>query len=139
MRNLICLFALLFVISPETWPAQDSPTVLDLQKRSFFYGREYFILRSGRAKMILQADRANLGPAFTFMLFDARNASQTLRKERAFNFAPLEGKHPNRDEHCRRQFQATRRLHSVGGRGRYLTRYDVLGRAPAGLESWIDL
>jgi hypothetical protein len=64
---------------------------LDLQKLSYFYGREYFILRSGRAKMILQADRADLGPAFTFLLFDAENSLQSARKEKAFNFAPEEG------------------------------------------------
>ncbi len=91
MRTLIPLFALLFVIGPKAWPAEDSPSVLDLQKLSYFYGREYFILRSGRAKMIVQADRADLGPAFTFMLFDAGNSFQTLQKDTAFNFAPPGG------------------------------------------------
>ena len=31
--------------------------------RSFFYGREYFVLRSGRVQMIVQADKADLAPA----------------------------------------------------------------------------
>src|ERR1035441_3211938 len=41
--------------------------------------------------MLLQADRADLGPAFTWMLFDAQNAKQSARKESAFNFVPNEG------------------------------------------------
>ncbi len=68
-----------------------TPSLLDLNKAAFFYGREYFILRSGRAQMLLQADRADLGPAFTWMLFDAQDAKQSARKERAFNFVPGEG------------------------------------------------
>jgi hypothetical protein len=93
MRIRICLLALLLplAISPEAWPAEDKPTILDLQRLSFLYGREYFVLRSGRAKMILQADHVDLGPAFTFILVDAVNPSQTHRKEMAFNFAPSGG------------------------------------------------
>jgi hypothetical protein len=68
-----------------------NPALLDLNKAAFFYGREYFVLRSGRAQMLLQADRADLGPAFTWMLFDAQDARQSARKERAFNFVPGEG------------------------------------------------
>jgi len=71
--------------------AEVSPTLLDLNKAAFFYGREYFILRSGRAQMLVQADRADLGPAFTWMLFDAEDAKQSARKERASNFVPGEG------------------------------------------------
>jgi hypothetical protein len=78
-------------MSREAWPAQGSPTAPALQKLSFVYGREYFVLRSGRAKMIVQADRVDLGPAFTFILVDATNPSQTHRKEMAFNFAPPGG------------------------------------------------
>ena len=71
--------------------AEVGPSLLDLNKAAFFYGREYFILRSGRAQMLLQADRADLGPAFTWMLFDAQDAKQSARKERAFNFVAGEG------------------------------------------------
>ena len=71
--------------------AEVSPSLLELNKASFFYGQEYFILRSGHAQMLLQADRADLGPAFTWMLFDAENAKQSARKESAFNFVPNEG------------------------------------------------
>ncbi len=70
--------------------AQADP-VLDLQCRAWFYGRDYFVLRSGRAQMIVQADRADLGPAFTYLLFDAENPGQSARKDRAFNFLPGEG------------------------------------------------
>lgn len=93
MRVRICLLAFLLplAIGPKCLPAQDVPTVLDLQKRSLFDGREYFVLRSGRAKIIVQADRVDLGPAFTFILVDAANPSQTHRKEMAFNFAPPGG------------------------------------------------
>jgi len=93
MRVRICLlaFLLFFATNPECWPAQASPDVLALQKLSFVYGREYFVLRSGRAKIIWQADGVDLGPAFTFILVDATNPSQTHRKEMAFNFAPPGG------------------------------------------------
>ena len=67
-----------------------SPTV-ELNQRAFFLGREYFVLRSGRAQMVVQADRADLGPAFTYLLFDAENARQSAAKDRAFNFAPGQG------------------------------------------------
>ncbi len=66
-------------------------TTLDLNKLAFFLGREYFVLRSGRAQMIVQADRADLGPALTYLLFDAENARQSAAKEGAFNFVPGEG------------------------------------------------
>jgi hypothetical protein len=62
-----------------------------LNGRAYFYGREYFVLRSGRAKIIFQIDRADLGPAFTYMLFDAEDAAQSTHKVRAFNFVKEEG------------------------------------------------
>ena len=71
--------------------AETNTSILDLNKAAFFYGREYFILRSGRAQMLLQADWADLGPAVTWMLFDAQDARQSARKEGAFNFVPKEG------------------------------------------------
>ncbi|MEI7936294.1 MAG: hypothetical protein WCK27_06345 [Verrucomicrobiota bacterium] len=71
--------------------AEVSPAILELNKAAFFHGREYFVLRSGRAQMVVQADRADLGPAFTWLLFDAQDAKQSARKESAFNFVPKEG------------------------------------------------
>jgi len=57
-----------------------------LTDQSYLFGREYYVLRSGRAKMIIQADKVSLGPAFSYMLFDAQNTSQTSRKKKAFNY-----------------------------------------------------
>ena len=71
--------------------ADVTPALLELNKAAFFHGREYFVLRSGRAQMVLQADRADLGPAFTWLLFDAQDAKQSARKEKAFNYVPKEG------------------------------------------------
>jgi hypothetical protein len=71
--------------------AEVSPALLELNKAAFLHGREYFILRSGRAQMLLQADRGDFGPAFTWLLFDAQDAKQSARKDRAFNFLPNEG------------------------------------------------
>jgi hypothetical protein len=82
---------LLSVVAATVGATEVSPALLELNKAAFVYGREYFILRSGRAQMLLQADRADLGPAFTWMLFDALDAQQSARKERAFNYAPNEG------------------------------------------------
>ncbi len=65
--------------------------LVELSKRPFFYGREYFVLRSGRAQLIIQADKADIGPAFSYMLFDAQNSAQSARKENALNFTPSEG------------------------------------------------
>lgn len=59
--------------------------------RSYFFGRDYYVLRSGRAKMIIQCDKADVGPAFTYMLFDANESSQTSRKNKAFNYMPGKG------------------------------------------------
>ena len=82
---------LLIAVATAGIAAEVSPALLELNKAAFFYGREYFILRSGRAQMLLQADRADLGPAFTWMLFDAQDPQQSARKDRAFNFVPNEG------------------------------------------------
>lgn len=65
--------------------------LVELARRPFFYGREYFVLRSGRAQMIVQADRADLGPAFSYLLFDLENARQGVTKEGAFNFLTNQG------------------------------------------------
>ena len=89
-RRAHCLLVL-FIATAGVAAGEISPALLELNKASFFYGREYFILRSGRAQMLLQADRADLDPAFTWMLFDAQNAKQSARKESAFNFVPNVG------------------------------------------------
>lgn len=63
----------------------------NLTDQSYFYGRKYFVLRSGRAKIIVQSDKANIGPAFTYLLYDAQNSAQIDRKEKAFNYVSQEG------------------------------------------------
>jgi hypothetical protein len=72
--------------APET-----NLALVALNRQPFFYGREYFVLRSGRAQLIVQADRVDLGPAFTYLLFDAQNARQSVSKEGACNFIPGQG------------------------------------------------
>jgi len=66
--------------------ASELPTTVDLNALSWFYGRDYFVLRSGRAQMIIQADKADLGPAVTFLLFDNKNARQSAHKQNALNW-----------------------------------------------------
>lgn len=94
MKNtqILVLGLMLSSFAPAaSWGGEPASALLELNKLSFFYGREYFVLRSGRAQMILQADRADLGPAFTYMLFDARDARQSHRKDGAVNFDPAGG------------------------------------------------
>ena len=67
------------------------PTRRELNELAYFYGREYFVLRSGRAKVIFQIDRADVGPAITYMLFDAEDATQSTKKDGAFNFDAEDG------------------------------------------------
>ena len=47
----------------ERKSSAENKQTLTLYEDSFFYGRRYFIIRSGGATMILQADHADLGPA----------------------------------------------------------------------------
>ncbi len=78
----------------QTLPAvavEYDKAALPLLKRPFFYGRDYFVLGSGRTKMIVQADKADLGPAFLYLLFDADNVLQSKDKHRALNFADGQG------------------------------------------------
>ncbi|MBI4658820.1 MAG: hypothetical protein HY735_08255 [Verrucomicrobia bacterium] len=93
MRRSIPFFAIGLLLLTACCGLASSPsvTVLDLNKLPFFLGREYFVLRSARAQMIVQADRADLGPGLTWMLFDVQDARQSVRKEGAFNFIPGEG------------------------------------------------
>jgi hypothetical protein len=86
MTRRLLLLALLCGCVAPTWSAETNLTLVELNKLPFFLGREYFIQRSGRARMILQADRADLGPAFTYLLFDMQNARQSVRKDGACNF-----------------------------------------------------
>ncbi|NOY61017.1 MAG: hypothetical protein GXO75_19070 [Calditrichaeota bacterium] len=86
--TMIVLFGsigLLYSKSPENFYFKDQ-TQLRHNTRTFFHGRKYFFLRSGRALMILQSDKADVGPAITYWLFDAGTPSQSGKKSKAFNF-----------------------------------------------------
>ena len=91
MRVRSALVCLCLLGAASSRAADINPALVELNKLPFFYGREYFVLRSGRAQMIVQADKADLGPAFTFLLFDVENARQSVRKEGAFNFDKTNG------------------------------------------------
>lgn len=83
MKSLFVLFLFFCLISQAQ--------VEQLIDQSYLFGRDYYVLRSGNAKMVVQCDKADVGPAFGFMLFDAREPAQTARKDRAFNYVPKKG------------------------------------------------
>lgn len=83
MRSLFVLFLFFFLASQAQ--------VEQLIDQSYLFGRDYYVLRSGSAKMVIQCDKADVGPAFAYMLFDARESAQTSRKDRAFNYVPKKG------------------------------------------------
>ena len=74
----------------DSFMASDS-TQLRYNSLTYFYGRNHFFLRSGRALMVIQADKADVGPALTYWLFDAGNPKQSGLKVNAFNFNPQAG------------------------------------------------
>lgn len=84
--KLRSFFGWLLCLCPLTAASQQS-----LVDQGYFAGRDYYVLRSGRAKMVLQADRVSLGPSFQFLLFDAEQTDQTKRKNRAYNYLPGQG------------------------------------------------
>jgi hypothetical protein len=75
----------------DSTKAESQSSLLHLKDASFFHGRHYFVLRSGRAQMIIQADQADLGPALTYLLFDSQTPRQSSRKSQALNYVPGEG------------------------------------------------
>ena len=91
MRSLAALIIVAALATPSARPATVDPAVVASLKKSFVHGREYFVLRSGRAKLIAQADQVDVAPAFLYLLFDAQDNQQSARKERAFNFAEGQG------------------------------------------------
>lgn len=92
MKKHIAIASLVLLSSAAMLRSEElSASFQALNKQPFFLGREYFVLRSGRAELIVQADRADLGPALTYLLFDSQNASHSARKDRAFNFDPTAG------------------------------------------------
>ncbi|MEI6656090.1 MAG: hypothetical protein WCP45_15100 [Verrucomicrobiota bacterium] len=89
--GIAALVAALHATASDVSAASLDPALVALHQRSFLHGREYFVLRSGRAKLIVQADQADLGPAVMYFLFDADNNHQSNRKDKAFNFAQGQG------------------------------------------------
>lgn len=67
--------------------------LLNLQQRPYLDGRHYAVLRSGWAQLVFQADTVDLGPAQTWMAFDARYSAQSIRKSNAFNWDRGKGLH----------------------------------------------
>ncbi len=80
----------LLLTSAAVSAAPDS-TMIHLNNYSYFYGRQYYVLRSGRTQMFIQADKVDLGSAFTYLLFDAENSHQSARKDSACNYDPRSG------------------------------------------------
>jgi hypothetical protein len=66
-------------------------TLNKFNNSAYAFGREYYVLRSGRTQMFLQSDKADFGSAFTYLLFDSQNARQSVRKDSASNYSPGSG------------------------------------------------
>lgn len=84
---------------PNTPPPLEGATIAEFQLEnrkeddpgylgSFEKGREYFFLRTGKTKFILQADENGTVPAFTWMTFNAEIPSQSASKINALNYSP---------------------------------------------------
>ena len=104
--------------------------VSQLVDQSYFFGRDYFLLRSGRAKMVIQCDKADVGPAFTYLLFDATESAQTSRKEKAFNYSPGKGFASSALEVIMKNYSFTALGHNT------LTRWTVENGIPSVEATW---
>ena len=96
MIVLIGAFNLSYSQSPKHFDYVDSfkaadSTQLRYNTQTFFFGRSHFFLRSGRTLMVIQSDKADVGPALNYWLFDAGDPKQSGKKVHAFNFNPLTG------------------------------------------------
>jgi hypothetical protein len=60
-------------------------------ERSWFLGRDYFFLQSGRTRLIVQSDKVDIAPAFLFAIFDSRDCGQQCAKSLAFNWGGGQG------------------------------------------------
>lgn len=90
-RSLLFSILLVSLLLPVSSIAQVDSTLIHLNNYSYLYGRQYYVLRSGRTQMFIQSDKVDLGSAFTYLLFDAQNARQSARKDSACNFNPSSG------------------------------------------------
>lgn len=82
-RDLLLWLCFVSTFTPSAAPPV---TTTDFNQLACFLGRDYFVIRSGRAQMILQADQAELGPAFTYLLYAIQDARQSARKDGALNW-----------------------------------------------------
>ena len=90
MKKILLLSLILTGICRTGFGQSDS-TIVHLNNYSYFYGRQYFVLRSDRAQLFIQTDKVDLGSAFTYLLFDAENARQSERKTQAINYNTKNG------------------------------------------------
>ncbi len=93
---LLCFAELAFTQSPKDFDYIDSfmaadSTQLRYNTLTYFHGRNHFFLRSGRALMVIQTDKVDVGPAINYWLFDAGTPKQSGKKVHAFNFNPQTG------------------------------------------------
>ena len=101
-RNIFLVLAILILLSCEelsfaqapkdfdyvdSFMASDS-TQLRYNTLTYLHGRNHFFLRSGRALMVIQSDKVDVGPAIHYWLFDAGTPKQSGKKVHAFNFDP---------------------------------------------------
>ena len=90
MNKLIFQIAFFFLLCISVSAQNNQVTTLDLQNRGFFFGREYFMVRSGAFQWLVQTDRADLGPAVTGYLFDADSITKNTKKD-SYNYNPTTG------------------------------------------------
>jgi GH15 family glucan-1,4-alpha-glucosidase len=84
------VFSLACIVTAASCASFGEPTALDLQYRGFFKDREYFFLRSGNLQYVIQADRADLGPAIIGYIFDASDVKRS-KKNTAYNYSNTSG------------------------------------------------
>jgi len=99
---LVCFAESGFTQAPKDFDYIDSfmaadSTQLRYNTLTYFHGRNHFFLRSGRALMVIQSDKADVGPAINYWLYDAGTPKQSGKKVHAFNFNP----------HARNNFSST--------------------------------
>ncbi len=93
---LLCIIDLAYTQSPKHFDYIDSfmaadSTQLRYNTLTYLHGRNHFFLRSGRALMVIQSDKVDVGPAINYWLFDAGTPKQSGKKVHAFNFNPQSG------------------------------------------------
>ena len=85
------LLSLLLLTGLCTYAQKNIPNELDLKKPGVFsMAGSIFIVRGGSMQLILQADRADLGPAVTGYIFNAESIKNNS-KNLAYNYNPEDG------------------------------------------------